>query len=97
MTSTTFSTRLGAALAICFLFPSASLASSVNDAQNRCLVYGFKEQKHLARCTEVELRYNKPKKWKFSDIDNVQSECMVIGYRDDDLARCVMRRKRNLK
>jgi hypothetical protein len=98
MTGPTISNRLGAALlATCILVPSASLASNVNDAQNRCLVYGFKKQKHIAECTEVEMRYDKPKKWKFSDIDKVQSECMVIGYRDDDLARCVMRRKRNLK
>ena len=87
----------GAAVIAACISPSASFASNVNDAQNRCLVYGFKEQKHIARCTEIELGYDSPKNWKFSDINKVQSECMVIGYRDDDLAYCVMRRKRNLQ
>jgi hypothetical protein len=74
-----------------------NLLGPANGAQDRCLMYGFKVQRNVARCTELEMDYAKPKRWGLGDINRAQNKCLVIGFRDDDLAACVMRQLRHLQ
>ena len=72
------------------------LPKGMGAAQNRCLNYGFTDKNKLARCTEIEMRYDRPKAWKFSETNAAQNTCMVLGYSKDALAACVQRKLRNL-
>jgi hypothetical protein len=73
------------------------LPSGVGEAQNRCLTYGFKDSQKLARCTELEMSFDKPKSWKFGEINAAQNRCLTFGFRYDELAACVQRQLRHLQ
>jgi hypothetical protein len=69
---------------------SGCVPPATDAAQNRCLVYGFKGQNALARCTETEMA-QPPGKIGFGAINAAQDQCLVLGYKGNALAECTRR------
>jgi hypothetical protein len=71
------------------------LPAAVDDAQNRCLVYGYKSQNDIAHCTEIELHAPPGPPPGFSRINAAQDQCMIRGYRGNALADCTQHHARD--
>lgn len=91
------SKQIRSTAALLLLACATSQASEQGDAQDRCLVYGFKIQNNLALCTEFEMQFGEPRRWSFKDSNAAQDNCLRLGFRSEPLAACTQRQLRGAK